>query len=211
MAVSGGAKDDSSVGLLQTCCDTDILVVDTDAAAIEAANNYGLILLSGTLSLAAGCLALYNPFESTDVAFLSTMWSLVIGGVINVGGSLFAERGYKILTLIMGITQMALGGFMELYPVESELGMSATVIASVFADGLYRVVLAVQNPDLPAWWPVFLGGLTSCVTSVCVAKFMPLTFVAAPGIAMGVSLVSTGIARLAVGFAGRKLAKSAKK
>jgi uncharacterized membrane protein HdeD (DUF308 family) len=212
MAVSGGASkdDDSSSGLLQSLVDSDILVIDTDVAATEIADNWGLILLSGTLGLAAGCLALYNPFEATDVAFLSSLAALTVSGVIHTGGSLFAERGYKILTLILGIAQLALSGVMAMDPFESELGLSLGVCMSVFADGLYRVVLAVQNPDLPGWWPTFLGGFVGMATSVYVTKYMPLTFIAAPGIAMGVSLVSTGIARICVGIAGRNLAKDTK-
>lgn len=211
LAVSGGASSsDDSSGLLQTLRDTDILVVDTEVAATEAAENWGLILLSGTLGVAAGCLALYNPFEATDVAFLSTFATLVVAGVVNMGGSFFAERGYKILTLIMGISQLALGAFMNSNPFESELGLSLGVTMSVFADGLYRVVLAVQNPDLPGWWPTFLGGLVGMATSAYVTKCMPLTFVAAPGIALGVSLVATGIARISVGIAGRNLDKDIK-
>lgn len=213
MAVSGGASkdDDSSSGLLQSLIDTDILVIDTDVAATEISDNWGLILLSGTLGVVAGCLALYNPFEATDVAFLSSLAALTVSGVINTGGSLFAERGYKILTLILGISQLALSaGIMTIDPSDSELGLSLAVCMSVFADGLYRVVLAVQNPDLPGWWPTFLGGFVGMATSAYVTKYMPLTFIAAPGIAMGVSLVTTGIARIWVGLAGRKLAKDTK-
>ena len=209
--ISGGASDDNSGGILQAFRDTEILVVDVDAACVEAADNWGLILLSGSLSVVVGCLALCNPFTATDVAFLSTFATLVVSGVINVGGSLFAERGYKFLTLIMGIAQLALGGVMQANPFESELGLSLGVTMSVFVDGLCRAVLAIQNPDLPGRWPTFLGGLVGCATSVYVTKCMPLTFVAAPGIAMGVSLMATGIARMSVGFAGKKLASDAKK
>lgn len=209
MVLSGGASSDSS-GLLQSWCDTDILVVDTAAAATEVADNWGLIMLSGTLGVAAGFLALNNPFEATDVAFLSSFATLVISGVVNVGGSIFAERGYKILTLVMGLSQLALGGFMEVNPFESELALSLGVTISVFADGLYRVVLAAQNPELSGRWVTLLGGLVSMGTSVYVTKYMPLTFVAAPGIALGVSLVTTGLARISVGWAGRSVAKDMK-
>lgn len=212
MVVSGGGSSDdsSSGGLLQVFRDADILVIDVEAAAVDAANSWGLILLSGSLSVAAGCLALYNPFAATDVAFLSTFATLMVAGVINIGGSLFAERGYKILTLIMGVSQFALGGTMALNPFESELGLSLGVTMSVFADGLYRVALATQNPDLPGRWPTFLGGLVNCATSVYVAKCMPLTFVAAPGLAMAVSLLATGLTRISVGLAGKTLASDAK-
>jgi len=211
LAVSGGAssKDDSS-GLFQSLIDTDILVIDTEIAATEAAEHWGLILVSGTFSVAAGCLALYNPFEATDVAFLSTFLTLAVAGFINTTGFLFAERGFKILTLVVGLSQLALGAVMNYNPFESELGLSLCVTMSVFADGLYRVMLAVQNPDLPGRWATLLAGLVGAATSVYVTKFMPLTFVAAPGIALGTSLVATGIARISVGFAGRDVAKDAK-
>lgn len=99
---------------------------------------------------------------------------------------------------------------MSLDPFDSELGLSLAVLLSVFADNVYRVVLAVQNPDLPGRWATLLGGLVGAATSVYVTKYMPLTFIAAPGIAMGASLMATGIARIAVGFAGRDVAKDMK-
>lgn len=211
LAVSGGASSsDDSSGFLQNLCDMDILVVDTEVAATEAAEHWGLILLSGAAGIAAGSLALYNPFEATDVAYLSTMTSLAVASLIHTGGFLFAERGYKLLTLVMGLSQAALFAFMYVDPFDSELGLSLGVTMSVFVDGLYRVVLAAQNPDLPARWVVLLGGLASAATSIYVTKFMPLTFIAAPGIAMGVSLVATGVARITVGLAGRDVANDLK-
>lgn len=212
LAVSGGApsSSDDSSGVLQTLCDTDILVIDTEIAAAEAAENWGLILTSGIVGVAAGFFALYNPFEATDVAFLSSMASLAVAGVINTGGFLFAERGYKLLTLIMGLSQAALTAFMYVDPFDSELGLSIGVTMSIFADGIYRVVLAAQNPDLPGRWVTMLAGLVSAATSIYVTKYMPLTFIAAPGIALGTSLVATGIARVSVGLAGRDLAKDIK-
>lgn len=92
-------------------------------------------------------------------------------------------------------------------PGDSELGLSIGIILSVFGDGLYRTVLALQNPGMSGRFLMCLSGIISMVTSIYVTNSMPLTFAAAPGIALGVSLICSGVARIAIGFAGRDLAK----
>jgi len=184
----------------------DILIVDQEEAAKQIAKNWGFILLSGSLSLSAGMWAFALPIFATDIAQLSTALTLIGVGAMNVVGTFYVEKGYKLQSFILGAAQLALGAMMETDPVKNVIFLTLAIAGTVFVEGLYKLVLAAQNRKMEGWWAVLFSGLASVAGSVYVVKFLDLTAAFVPGLALGCSLVSGGFSRILVSLAGRELA-----
>ena len=187
----------------------DLLVFDTEEAKTEIARNWGFALLSGAFSVAAGSWALLLPFFATELARVSTAVTLLLVGAMNVAGSFFVENGYKLQTFVIGATQLVIGAVIETEPFASKVAASLCIAATVFVDGLYRIVLAAQNPNMEGWWGTLLSGFVSVGVSAYMVKFMDLAAMYVPGIVLGCGLISTGAAKILISLAGRERANEA--
>ena len=204
LETSGGAEIDVTEPLFGP----DLLIIDHDEAAKQIARNWGFILLSGSMSFAAGLWAFCVPLLATEAAHISTAVTLLAVGLLNVVGSFYVEKGYKLQSFILGSMQLALGAIMEAEPILNMAALTLIIAGTVFVDGLYRLLLAAQNRRMQRWWGVLLSGLASVAGSVYVVKFLPLSAAYVPGLALGCSLLSGGLARILVSLAGRDLANA---
>jgi uncharacterized membrane protein HdeD (DUF308 family) len=188
-----------------------VIDVDVDAAVREIEENWGWILAEGMVQVIFGALSFALPILSTAYVGLYANWALVVSGLINIMGLLFAERGLKIRCFLLGLVQLGLGAILELYPLES-LEVVTTLIASMFmADGLFRLVLAEQNRGLPGWFWTFMSGLTSIAAGAYVLYTLPLSSLETIGTLVGINLMSAGSTRIKIASLGRSLAAASKK
>lgn len=177
-----------------------------DKALIEddMAKNWGWLLASGVIDVALGVWAYATPVSSTLATELTYASALSFLGVLNVAGLFFSD--YKVRSLLLGITQLSLSYLLFNYPLSGAISITSFLAYSVMADGLYRILLAVQNEDLPQRGWTGLGGAVSLGWGLYVLNYLPLTSLTTLGSALGVFLVSTGATRISAGFAGRELA-----
>ncbi len=86
--------------------------------------------------------------------------------------------------------------------------MSILIAAVLLADGVVRTILAIGNRQIPGWGWTLAGGLASVATAVIVLVALPSSALWVIGVLVGVSFLTTGIARIAVALEGRKLANA---
>lgn len=180
--------------------------VDVDAALDEIEANWGWILAEGMILSIFGSLVYFTPILSTAYVGVYTNAALCISGVINMLGLLFAERGYKIRSFLIGLGQLAMAGILEFYPLESLAAITTAIASGFMADGLFRIVLAEQNRGLPGWFWTLMGGLGSIAIGVYVLATLPVSSLETIGTLVGLNLLSAGAARINVAWLGRSMA-----
>ena len=177
---------------------------DMAEAKLEISKNWGFILTTGVADLLAGCAALIAPIYATAIAQITQVAALFVIGFTNILGVFYVEQGLKARSLLVGLGQLALGTLIGNNPVESRY-MATLLLSSLgFADGLYRLILAVQNSDLPErGWTIF-GGLASMVVSCLVAANLEIASLFTLGAVMGGIFISAGWTRIFVALGGRE-------
>lgn len=187
-----------------------LLVVELALVKRQIATNWGFILLGGTTSLLAGLYLIGLPLLGTEVALLTTICTLLGAGFSNLMSGLYAEQGYKLSGILVGATQMALGYFYAMEPAWLTAAIMTLGLCSVIAtEGLYRVILALQNREVDGFWATLISGAVSIVGSALVVKCIGVSSLVVPGLALGLSLISGGVSRIVVSLYGRSYAKQA--
>lgn len=166
--------------------------------------NWGFILSTGIADVIAGCAAVATPIYATAIAQITQVAALFVIGFTNVIGVFFVEKGLKARSLLLGLAQLGLGALIGNNPVESRY-LATLLIASLgFSDGLYRLILAVQNTDLPErGWTIF-GGLASIAVSCLVAANLEVASLFTLGAVLGGLFISAGWSRIFVALGGRE-------
>lgn len=173
-------------------------------ALLAIKQNWGFILTAGIADVVAGCAAIATPIFATAVAQITNVAALLVVGFNNVLGVFYVEKGYKARSLLLGLSQIALGILLGNNPEESRYLGTLMIASLCFADGLYRLLLAIQNSDLPErGWTIF-GGLVSMVVSVLVTTNLDVASLLTIGAVMGGLLISAGWTRIFVALSGRE-------
>ena len=177
---------------------------DMAQAKLDIAKNWGFVLTTGVADVVAGCAAIAAPIYATALAQMTQVAALLVIGFANVLSVFWVEKGLKARYLLLGLFQIAMGTLLGNNPVES-LFMATLIIASMgFADGLFRLILAVQNSDLPQrGWTIF-GGIVSMAVSVFITSNLDIASLFTVGAVMGGLLISAGWARIFVALSGRE-------
>lgn len=177
---------------------------DMAEAKLLISKNWGFILTTGCANVISGCAAVAAPIYATAIAQITQIAALFVIGFTNILGVFYVEKGYKAQSLLVGLGQLAIGTFLGNNPIESRY-MATLLLSSLgFTDGLYRLILAVQNSNLPErGWTIF-GGLASMVVSCIVAANLEIASLFTIGAVLGGFLISAGWTRIFVALGGRE-------
>ncbi len=170
--------------------------------------DWGWLLAAGILSIAGGTAALVAPGIATGIAATFIAATLVVVGCFNLAGTFFVEKGLRLESCLTGLVQVLLAAVMAFYPFATLMSLTMLVAAFILVDGVLRISLAYQTRDLPGWGWTMAGGFAGVATSVIVMISMPMSSLWVLGVLVGVNLISTGVARVAVALASRKIAKA---
>ena len=181
------------------------VIIDPSSVSEAIAKNWGWILTGGIVSVIGGVAALVAPGLATGVTGVFIAATLLVVGCVNLAGVLFADKGLKLESFLTGVIQVLLAAVMAFYPFASLASMTILIAAFIMADGIIRTALAVQNREVPGWGWTLAGGLASIVTSIIVLAALPTSALWVIGIMVGVNMLTSGIARISLALAARKL------
>lgn len=184
------------------------LAVDEAALETHLANEWGWILAGGIVSVIGGIFALMSPITATVVVVEFLACALIVVGAITTLGVCFAEPFYRFPSLVAGGVQLALGICMAKHLVTSMIVLTGIVAALYMILGLQQCFVALNNRGMPNQCAYLTSGICSILFSVIVLSAFPASSVYTLGIILGVNWLTTGFARIALGFAGRAQAKS---
>lgn len=194
------SDDKASAALGQTMVLSDD---DQAQAKVDVMKNWGFILSIGIADLIAGCAAVAAPIYATAIAQVTQVAALFVIGFTNVLGVFFVEKGQKARSLLLGIAQIALGTLIGNNPVESRYLATWLIACLGFADGLYSLVLAIQNSKLAERGWVIFGGVVSMVVSCVVAANLDVASLFTLGAVLGGLFITAGWSRIFVALGGR--------
>ena len=178
------------------------------AWAPRAAKNAGWLMALGVMTAIAGVLAVGSPLAAGLAVSVVVGVALLIAGVTRTMGAFSAGSfGQGALAVIGGIVAFVAGAISVARP---GLGLEALTLmlgGYLLVDGVAGAVLAFHVRPQNGWGWILFGAALSVILGIMLLKDWPLSGQWAIGTIVGINLLSSGASMIAIGSAGRGLAK----
>jgi uncharacterized membrane protein HdeD (DUF308 family) len=174
---------------------------DMSASAMGAAERRGTGWLTvwGVLLIITGILAVLMPEIAALATALVFAWLLILGGIFEIAHSIHTRRyegfGWKLAS---GILTLVLGIWILIMPLAGVASLALLVGVFLFVAGIARAMLAFRLKPLAGWGWVLFNALLSIAVAILIAIGWPQSSVAFIGFLTGLSLISSGIWRIAL-------------
>src|SRR6267143_1226125 len=165
-----------------------------------------LSIVWGVLLIVFGMVAIGSPFLVAVAVNAVIAWLIVLAGVVHVMLAFRAHgAGSMIWKLLVGLAYVFFGGYLILHPL---LGVASLtlILASLFLiEGVLDIILFFKmRPAGVAGW-VLVDGIVILLLGLMIYMQWPLSSAWAIGILVGVSMIISGVTRVMLSLAVRKV------
>ena len=160
----------------------------------------------GVLLIVLGMAAVASPFLAAVAVNVAVAWLIVLAGVVHL---LLAFRahgaGSMIWKLLVGVAYVCFGGYLIARPVLGVASLTLLLASLFLIEGILDIVLFVKmRPMRGASW-VLLDGIVSLLLGLMIYMQWPSSAAWAIGTLVGVSLIVSGVSRVMMSMAVRKV------
>jgi len=180
----------------------------TAAGSVRQASTWSI--LWGVLLIICGMLAIGSPFLAAVAVNVVIAWLIVLAGGVHLILAFHAHgAGSVIWKLLVGLAYIGAGVYLILQPA---IGVAALtlVLASLFLiEGLLNIVLFFQMRPLGGSSWMLVDGIITLVLGLMIYLQWPASAAWAIGTLVGVSMIISGVARVMLSLAVRKVSAAA--
>lgn len=162
-------------------------------------------ILWGVLLIVFGVLAVGSPFLAAVAVNAMIAWLIVLAGAVHLMLAFRVHTAGSILwKLLVGLAYICFGLYVILHPV---LGVESLtlILASLFLiAGVLDIVLYVTMRAIPGSSWLLVDGVVTLALGVMIYMQWPSSAAWAIGTLVGVSMIFSGVSRVAMSLAVRK-------
>ena len=183
-------------------------MAETALETVKKASGWSIVL--GILMIVAGMLAIADSMLAGVVAVLIIAWTSIFNGIVQVVYGFRAHGGGKmILEIILGLLYVVAGIFILMHPAGGLLVLTLVIAWFLLIYGVLALVLAFQLKPHKGWGWVLFDAILTVILGVLIWKHWPLNSAWVVGTLLGISFISSGVSRLMLSMAVRKVASAA--
>ena len=173
-------------------------------ALVKKATNWFIAV--AVLFILLGIFAIAEPFAAGLGVTLLVGWLLVFGAVAHFFAA-FKGHGAKhvILQVVVGIVYLIGGLYFLTHPIMGVSTLTLLLSGVILAEGVLEVVAYFRRKSMHGASWMLINGIVTLLLGGLIWFHWPSSSVWAIGTLVGVNLLMTGIARLMLGLAARKL------
>jgi uncharacterized membrane protein HdeD (DUF308 family) len=182
--------------------------MSTAAASVTGIlkKSLGWSIFLSVLMIVAGMLAIIVPRVAGIAITILVGWLLIFSGVAHlVFGWHTRSTGGLLLEVLLGIVYIAVGGYLLLNPVFGLASLTLALAIYLFAEGILEFILALRLRPLPSSGWLFFDGIVTIILGVMIWRAWPSSTAWAVGLLVGISMLFSGIARLMLSLAARRV------
>jgi uncharacterized membrane protein HdeD (DUF308 family) len=155
-------------------------------------------LFWGGVALAVvGALALFFPIAATFAVAVMVGWLLILSGAVTIWDAFTVEgTGPFFGELLIGLLKLAFGVYLLRHPDFSIVALTLLLAAVFMIDGAIQIVLAFELRPMDGWLWMLLAGLVAIGVGLLIAAELPSASLVVLGAFLGISFLSTGLARI---------------
>lgn len=177
----------------------------TALGAVRQASGWSVVW--GIALVFFGMLAIGSPFLAAIAVSTVISWLLIFAGVVHIvlAFQAHAGAGGLIWKLLVGLAYIAFGGYLLMNPQIAVASLTLVLATLFLVEGVLDIVLFSQIRPLrgSAW--VLIDGIVTILLAALIYYHWPSSSVWAIGTLVGVSMIISGLTRIMLSFAVRKV------
>ena len=158
------------------------------------------------LMILAGILAIAVPQAAGIAVNILVAWLLVFSGGAHL---VFAWHtrgaGGIIWELLVGILYILVGGYLLFNPVAGLASLTLALAIYLFVEAVLEFILSFRLRPMPGSGWLLFDGIITLILAIMIWRTWPSSAEWAIGLLVGVSMLFSGISRLMISLAARRL------
>jgi uncharacterized membrane protein HdeD (DUF308 family) len=165
----------------------------------------GWSIVWGVFLILFGMLAIGSPFLAAVAVNAVIAWLIVLAGVVHVVLAFHAHgAGSMIWKLLVGIAYLCFGAYLIMHPVLAVASLTLVLASLFLIEGILEVVLFFKMRPLKGSSWMLVDGIITLLLGLLIYMQWPSSSLWAIGTLVGVSMIVSGIARVAMSLAVRR-------
>ncbi len=182
-------------------------MAETALETVKKASGWSIVL--GIVMILAGMLAIVSPLVAGVVAVYIVAWMAIINGAVQLVFGFRAHSGGKmILEILLGLLYIAAGVFILLHPAGGLLALTLVIAWFLLIYGIFALVLAFQLRPHKGWGWILFDAVLTILLGILIWRHWPVNSAWIVGVLLGISFISSGVSRLMLSMAVRKVASA---
>jgi uncharacterized membrane protein HdeD (DUF308 family) len=171
-----------------------------------ARKSIGWSIALSLLMIFSGILAIFIPPVAGITVTILVGWLLVFSGIIHfVYAWQTRGAGGVILELLLGCAYLVAGVYVLLRPLQGMVSFTLALAIYLLVESVLEFALAIRlRPLLGSGW-LFVDSLITFVVAIMIWRTWPSSSAWVLGTLVGVSMLFSGITRLMISLAARRL------
>ncbi|HTA49192.1 MAG TPA: DUF308 domain-containing protein [Verrucomicrobiae bacterium] len=167
-------------------------------------------ILWGVLLIVFGMVAVASPFLAAVAVNVVVAWLIVLAGVVHLMLAVRAHgAGSMIWKLLVGIAYLCFGGYLIVHPLVGVASLTLLLATLFLVEGVLDVVLFFKMRPLQGSGWVLTDGIVTLLLGALIYLQWPTSSAWAIGTLVGISMIFSGVARVMMSLAVRKVAGTA--
>ncbi len=164
-----------------------------------------IAILWGVLLIVFGMVAIGAPLLAAVAVATLVAWLIVLAGVVHLMVAFRVHgAGSMVWKLLVGIAYLCIGVYLMVHPLLGVASLTLLLASLFLVEGILDIVLFVKMRPIhgSAW--VLIDGLVTLLLGLMIYMQWPSSSAWAIGTLVGISLIFSGAARVAMSLAVRK-------
>jgi uncharacterized membrane protein HdeD (DUF308 family) len=133
-------------------------------------------------------------------------WLIVLGGAVHLVMAFHARgAGSVIWRALVGLAYIVFGGYLLIHPFLGVASLTLLLASLFLIEGVLDIVLYARLRPVHGTGWLLLDGLVTLLLSLLIWAHWPSSSVWAIGTLVGVSMIMSGVARVMMSLAARRL------
>ncbi|MGB7556512.1 MAG: DUF308 domain-containing protein [Candidatus Korobacteraceae bacterium] len=176
--------------------------------AVKRASGWSIAL--GVLMIILGIIAILAPWEFGLLIVLVVGWAAIFNGAAQLIYAFRAHSGGRaILEAILGLIYIVAGIYLLMHPAGGLLALTLLLACFLLVYGIVALVLAFHMRPLRGWIWILVDAIVTILLGILIWAHWPLNTEWVVGTLFGISIIMSGVTRLMIAMAFRRLAVNA--
>jgi uncharacterized membrane protein HdeD (DUF308 family) len=180
------------------------MTLQSPASMLRQASGWSIAW--GVLLVVLGVLAIGAPLLAAVAVSALIAWLIVLGGVVHLVLAFHARgAGNLIWKLLVGLAYIFIGGYLLMHPLLGVASLTLLLASLFLIEGVLDIVLyfRIRQAHGSGW--LLFDGVVTLLLALLIGIQWPSSSAWAIGTLVGVSLIMSGVARIMMSLAVRRL------
>ena len=179
--------------------------VPDPVALVKQGSKWGIIW--GVLLIILGMLAIAEPFLAAIALTTFIAWLLIFVGIVHLGVAFHAHAGTSMgWKLLVGVSYIFIGGYLLFRPLAGVATLTLMLAFLFLIEGVLTFMLWWKSRAASGAFWILVDSLVTLALGGMIYVHWPNSSVWAIGTLVGISMIMSGVTRLMLSMAVRKVA-----